>query len=428
MASAGSLNLFFNADTSNAKRGLQSLQRETGKTTSALGKMGSGFKSLIGGLNPMTLSIGALGAGIGALAAKTAQANKETALWADRLGVSATELDALAKVAKNYGGSLDDVGDSMKDLNERIADAAGGNKTYEEALNKVGLASKDLINLPVEQQFLKVADAIGKLNNVGDQNFVTAELMADAGFRLIPMFREGEMAIRGMTDRLKENGQVMTESSMKASQNMTRAFTALGSVFDGIGNKFIEMVDGMGGRLGTFRTMTALFERWAGTAESSTEQLERFRQEGLKIAADFEKQQKENRIKERNAAVDAELKAIQKIHHKREMFHRINMINMKAEEDYKKRKKIEKTQARIDSLRESLEVGAETTNTMSFTAKVFNPNEMKLGGASAERISQQVKLQMEQKELARQQRDELKRQTEILENLRSAPSNLGSST
>jgi hypothetical protein len=428
MASAGSLNLFFNADTSNAKRGLQSLQRETGKTTSALGKMGSGFKSLIGGLNPMTLSIGALGAGIGALAAKTAQANKETALWADRLGVSATELDALAKVAKNYGGSLDDVGDSMKDLNERIADAAGGNKTYEEALNKVGLASKDLINLPVEQQFLKVADAIGKLNNVGDQNFVTAELMADAGFRLLPMFREGEVAIRGMTDKLKENGMVMSETAATASHDMSRAFNALGSVIDGLGNKFINMVDNFSEGGGFFRDFAVMLERMAGTGETVSQQLERFRIEAAQSVAKEKEAALKRESDARNEAVNKELAEIQKIHHKRELFHKINMINMKAEEDYKKRKKIEKTQARIDSLRESLEVGAETTNTMSFTAKVFNPNEMKLGGASAERISQQVKLQMEQKELARQQRDELKRQTEILENLRSAPSNLGSST
>ena len=76
--------------------------------------------------------------------------SRETALWATRLDVAVDTFSQLVVVGRKFGATADDVGDSIKDLNERIADAARGNQTYESALKLVGLTSQTLINMPVE--------------------------------------------------------------------------------------------------------------------------------------------------------------------------------------------------------------------------------------------------------------------------------------
>lgn len=174
------------------------------------------------------------------LVKKQAEAAKATIEWADRLAMSRAEFSKLAAVGARFGASVDDIGDSIKDLNERIADAAAGNKTYEEALNRAGLASRDLINLPLEEQFIKVAAAIGRMNNAGDQNFVTAELMADAGFRLLPVMRQGEQAIRAMGNETIRTGEALNKFQLAKLEKVNKSMLSMGQSTAVIGNALLD--------------------------------------------------------------------------------------------------------------------------------------------------------------------------------------------
>ena len=234
MAKVDELVVKIDADFSDLKKELKKAGSETEKFGDKVTQAGGQTKSFgvsmasLGTIaSASALAVTALGAAAVMLTRSQMKASKETKLWADRLDVSADRFSQLTVVARKFGGNVDDVGDSIKDLNERIADAARGNKTYEDALNMVGLASKDLINLDVDEQFLKVADAIGKMNNAGDRNFVTAELMADAGFRLIPMFQKGEQAIRGMMKSADELNQSLDTDQIEAFAALDQEFIRL---------------------------------------------------------------------------------------------------------------------------------------------------------------------------------------------------------
>jgi hypothetical protein len=182
----------------------------------------------------------AVAASITVLTTKATLSAKTMIKWADSLSISRVEFSKLAAVGARFGAEMDDVGDSIKDLNERIADAASGNKTYEEALNRAGLASQDLINLPLEEQFIRVADAIGKMSNAGDQNFVTAELMADAGFRLLPVFRQGEKAIRAMGDEVIRTGEALNAFQVERIERASKAMNDIGSSATILGNALLD--------------------------------------------------------------------------------------------------------------------------------------------------------------------------------------------
>jgi len=169
---------------------------------------------------------------------------REQAFWANRLEVSKESFSSLVAVGMRFGAEMDDVGDAIKDVNERIADAARGNKTYEEALRMIGLRSRDLINLPVEDQFLKVADAIGKMSNAGDQNFATAELMADAGFRLLEMFRLGAEGIEEMRTELETTNVALSKMDFETLERLNKDILMAKENAVGLGNRLAVLAAG----------------------------------------------------------------------------------------------------------------------------------------------------------------------------------------
>jgi len=240
MATQDELIVRIGADFEELKKGLKKAGDETekfGKETQKTSKVvDTSFASVKAAALGVAGAIGAATIAIGAMSKEVLENAKEQKLWAKRLAVSEFEFGKLVAVSRRFGAETDDVGDAMKDLNERIADAARGNKTYEEALNMVGLASKDLIKLPVEEQFIKVADAIGKMTNAGDQNFATAELMADAGFRLLEVFRLGEKGIRDMGVEVLKTNEAMTKFELAKIDEANKATKELELAFGAVKN------------------------------------------------------------------------------------------------------------------------------------------------------------------------------------------------
>lgn len=228
-------------DLSKATKALEGMGKDTKKVGN---DMESSFFKASLKANLLAEAIKVAGGQMLELARSTADNIRQQTLWAQRLSVSIESFSSLTAVAKKFGADIDDVGDAMKDLNERIADAARGNKTYEEALKMIGLASRDLINLPVEEQFIKVADAIGKMNNVGDQNFATAELMADAGFRLLEVFRLGEEGIRSMTQAMIDNGVAIDSDGVESANRLRSAFGELGLSSQALGEQILKNIVG----------------------------------------------------------------------------------------------------------------------------------------------------------------------------------------
>jgi len=240
MASQDELIVRIGADFNELKKGLKKAGDEVeefgkkgGKAGKKIGLEFEGARTvavgLAGGIGLVTTAIGLMTKGV----LENAKAQR---LWAKRLTVNEETFGALSAVARRFGAETDDMGDAIKDLNERIADASRGNKTYETALNMVGLASKDLINLPVEDQFIKVADAIGKMTNAGDQNFATQELMADAGFRLAEVFRLGEDGIRKMADEVIRTNEAMSAFELKKIAQASRHAKELDQSFQAMKN------------------------------------------------------------------------------------------------------------------------------------------------------------------------------------------------
>lgn len=219
MAVAGSVNLLFKANTKLAVKGLKTLGATSKKTSASMlmlgrvtassgAKMTKGIAALAGSVASLSVAAGAAGTAIGALAVSSASSARKTQNWADSLGVAVGRLDAMKMVAAKNGLSGDLLADSMKDLSVKIRDAAGGAQGYEDALNGVGLKSKDLLKLSTEDQFLAFADAVKKAD--AHTRRFTLDEINDSMFQLSPLMAQGGAAIKAMTDEAAKADTALT--------------------------------------------------------------------------------------------------------------------------------------------------------------------------------------------------------------------------
>ena len=240
MAAVGVLNLLFQADTKQATTGIAGFVARTKSQLTGLGGQVSGFASTIGG--GFGGLVAGVGVGVGAFAISVAKSVKENQKWADSLGVPVRRLSALQAIAAKYGVTAERIGDAQKDLNEKIADAASGTKTYQESLTAMGLNWRDLKGMRADEQFFKVAAAIQKMGDSGEQSFRAMELMSDAGFDVLGMIRQNGSALKEMTLEMEKSSLIITNRQTASLLSLGESWSNLTSKAGGFADVMAAIV------------------------------------------------------------------------------------------------------------------------------------------------------------------------------------------
>jgi hypothetical protein len=229
---------------------LSKLKEATNETKTSTEKMSLAFKGLSSGISAGTKALGTFGLAVqGAKSAlepfnyiinklNDASGLKRTA---DRLGVNVERFQEFAHAARMAGANTEDLYDSMKDLNVRITDAANGAKSYEEILNKVGLSSKELVSLPMDEQIRMFADAVSKANSEM-QIFAVDELMSDPGLRMMKVWRGGAKAIDEAAEALRAMNGVITEQQFEDIEKAVKEINKMKSAWDALATTLVAKV------------------------------------------------------------------------------------------------------------------------------------------------------------------------------------------
>ncbi len=267
---AGAVNWIFRANTLNATRSLGRLQRTfktglnvSGNFAKGLGRLAPVFVKLGGGVaaagngllkfggyvKGMIFKLGKLifwakatGFALGAIVVAIGKNLRETQRWADSLNIPAKRLEAMQRVGSRYGITAERMADATKDLNEKISDAKSGAKVYVEALGAMGLKWQDLIGLRADEQMFKVTEAMQKMSVAGDQSFRVMELMADAGFDMLPLIRKNGDAFEKLTLEAENSETALSDlergSLLSANTAFTKMMGVLGDLTNKLGAKF----------------------------------------------------------------------------------------------------------------------------------------------------------------------------------------------
>lgn len=150
------------------------------------------------------------------------------------LGLTAEQFSGIAGVAKSVGNDTKEFVESLVTLGKLGTDAANGTEQAAAAFASMGLNAADFIKLRADEQFYKVFEAIGAMQDPLQRT--RALMMAfgeDGGKLLLPLLSKSSEELRNMAKGFAISGDDM-KAATSASASYAAATSALGKAWTSV--------------------------------------------------------------------------------------------------------------------------------------------------------------------------------------------------
>jgi hypothetical protein len=140
----------------------------------------------------------AAAAGLQQIVSSTVESTREIDRWAGRLSISSEALRSWTELGREYGASIEDVTDALKELQIKGQDALAGGTEQAEMFERIGISLSDLRPVINDTDALMqlFTTRLNDVNDVALRNFTVDELMSDSGTRLNQVFALGTEEIQ----------------------------------------------------------------------------------------------------------------------------------------------------------------------------------------------------------------------------------------
>ena len=166
-----------------------------------------------------------------------------TKKMADQIGITTESLSSLRYAASEMANVSEGTFDmSLRRMTRRISEAADGSGAAKNAIEMLGLSARDLTLLPVEEQFLQVADAIKGADNQGKRLRATMAIFDTEGMPLINALSQGREEISKYTKEAERFGLVVSNDAARAAEEFQTNLSQLRASFSGFSIKLANEV------------------------------------------------------------------------------------------------------------------------------------------------------------------------------------------
>lgn len=218
------------------------------------------FGAGIGSIGKKVAGVGAaMGAGFAVAVKHFADAGSQLVDISARTKVSVESLSALGYAAKQVGLDLGTVAIALKSMQKTLFSAAGGGKEALETLDDLGVSLGQLEGLDAEQKFIKLAEALGGIEDDTRQAGLAMKIFGKSGQMILPLAEDGATELKRLTKRARDLGLVMSKEDAAAADDLGDALDTLGAAVGRVANE-------VGGALAP--TITDLTERILPSAKA----------------------------------------------------------------------------------------------------------------------------------------------------------------
>lgn len=176
----------------------------------------------------------AVSASMVALAKQSAKTLDELGKTADRLGVATENLAGITVAARRAGIENNKLTLGLQRMTRRISEAAQGMGEAQNALKELGLDAAELNKLSPDEQFKKVAAALGEVNNQSDRIRLGFKLFDSEGVDLIRLTAEGIEDAAHFAERF---GLAQSRLDIAQVEAANDAWADIGDAIKGFGNE-----------------------------------------------------------------------------------------------------------------------------------------------------------------------------------------------
>ena len=206
------------------------------KTKKGFGSVASGLKKVTGAVFSMrTALVGVAGAaGFGLLVKSSLSATDSLAKTASKIGTTTEALSALRYAADITGVATTTMDMALQRFTRRTAEAAKGTGEAKGALQTLGISARELVNMPLDQRMLVLADAFSKQTNESEKLALAFKLFDSEGAALVNTLGLGREGLTELLGEARALGVVMSSDAAQGVEDANDALTKLKSLFKGV--------------------------------------------------------------------------------------------------------------------------------------------------------------------------------------------------
>jgi len=202
------------AEIDKVRKELKDLKTSTKGIDDGLKEFGATAKSVFGALGIAT-SIAGIASQMYSAAKAAVAFGDDMQKAAAKTGIGAGQFALLADAAKMSDVDVGALSNSLKKMQIAISEAGSGSKTQLANFAALGIEFENLRQLSPEDQFLRIADQISKLETPADRTRAAVELFGKAGADLLPFFEQGAAGIKKATDEIERLGGKLTDDQIQ---------------------------------------------------------------------------------------------------------------------------------------------------------------------------------------------------------------------
>lgn len=203
-----------------------------------LKKFDRGLQTVKKGMAFAVVGAVALGAALVKITKDTADAGDEAAKAAQRVGITAEEMQELAFAANLAGAEMSDVEVGFRRLAANAFDASNGTGEAKDAFDALGVSVLDSSGELKGQLalFEETAGRLSEVENLTRRAALAQDIFGRSGSKLLPLLNQGADGIRRMREEARALGLVMSEEDTKAAEEFNDSLLRLSSIAKGLRN------------------------------------------------------------------------------------------------------------------------------------------------------------------------------------------------
>lgn len=223
-----------------ASKELKEVKGDVAGLETATKGAGAGFAALSGPASAAGAAILAAGAAATTAAIAIFNLSKNTADYGSALlnlqkqtGLSAAVLSTLQVAANNAGVSLDQVGDIVGELTQKLGEAAMGDEKAQEALKNHNITAKD-----TQTALAQLITEVNKYSDAERKAAVVTTILGDEGKKFLPVIAQMASGLNKATADAQKFGQTLSQSALEDSKRFSTGLKDLQTQASALGREF----------------------------------------------------------------------------------------------------------------------------------------------------------------------------------------------
>ena len=200
----------------------------------------------------------------------------------DALKIQQKNLQALQHQASLTGTSAQQLATNLERMQRRIGEVARKGGAAGEALEEIGINAKEMVNLSADEQVVKIANAMGGMENASLRASIAMDLFGRDGIRMMKMLEQlkGE-GLQGTITELENLGVALDRVDTAKVEQANDAMFKSQQVLEGIVNKVAIRISP------TLEAMSNEFLNSARSSKGFEESVDSAFKNGLKVIGIF---------------------------------------------------------------------------------------------------------------------------------------------